>query len=495
MRLVFSRRRREIDYFRQNGVEVQYRQLQQLIGQLEGTELGRRYGISALDSYESFAGKVPLGDYLSMNKDILRTKNGEQNVLWPSEIKWFAQSSGTTDSKSKYIPVSEEGLKQSHLQGPKDVMAVFADNYPDSDIFLGKILTLGGSCRIERGGESAFTGDLSAILIENTPLWASTRRIPSVETALIPDFDLKVRRICEEAEGENISAFAGVPSWNLVLMQYVLEYTGKSNILEVWPAMELFVHGGVNFAPYREQYRKLFPSPDMKYMDTYNASEGFFAIGDMPERDDMLLMLDYGQFYEFVPVDSLNDASKVIPLEGVREGVNYAMIITTSGGLWRYMIGDTVEFTSTAPYRIRITGRTKLYINTFGEELMIANAEEAVVAACKATGAQITEFTAAPIYMEGRTKGAHQWIVEFSTEPSDRSVFITSLDTRLKELNSDYEAKRFADATLRMPVLTVAPEGTFLRWMEKRGKIGGQNKVPRLSDDRKFVEEILEMIN
>lgn len=458
-----------------------------------GTVLGREYGLTAKISTELFQQRVPITDYENFHEFIARTKSGEQNVLWPTPIKWFAKSSGTTDAKSKYIPVSQQGLRQSHMRGPRDVVGLYLATNPAAGILDGKTLTLGGSKKIEREGETAYSGDLSAILIENTPCPANFKRLPKPATALIPDFEEKVKRICEETVNRDVRAFAGVPSWNLVMLNKVLEYTGAKNLLEVWPDMELFMHGGMNFKPYREQYERLIPSSGMHYMETYNASEGFFAIADTPGRDDMLLMLDYGTFYEFIPVASLGDPTKAVTLEEVRTGVNYAMVITSSNGLWRYQIGDTVEFTSTSPYRIRITGRTKHYINAFGEEIVVDNAESAINAAAKATGAEIAEYTAAPIFMEGRTKGSHEWVVEFRKKPDSLERFTHELDIALQSLNSDYEAKRFKDTTLMPPRVSAVRPGTFMQWMGTKGKIGGQNKVPRLFNDRTFVEELLKI--
>jgi hypothetical protein len=422
-----------------------------------------------------------------------RARMGEKNVLWPGETRWFAKSSGTTDAKSKYIPVTRQSLWQCHLKGPQDCIAFNVTKYPDTRVYGGKTLTLGGSRRIEREGENALTGDLSAILIENTPSAANLWRVPETKTALIPDFEEKVERICAECARKDVRSLAGVPSWNLVMLRRMLEYTGAKNLLEIWPNLELFVHGGVNFSPYKEVYHELIPSSGMHYMETYNASEGFFGIAD-DFGDDMLLMLDYGMFYEFLPVADLNDPSKAVPLEEVRTGVNYAVIISSSGGLWRYLIGDTVVFTSVSPYRIRISGRTKHYINAFGEEIIVDNAEKAIRAACDATGAEVTEYTAAPVYMDLENKGMHQWVIEFSRLPDDPTAFARALDQTLMDVNSDYEAKRFKDSTLYPPVITPVPQGTFMRWMEERGKTGGQNKVPRLANDRKYVDEIFNLI-
>ncbi len=489
--LITRGRREEIDHFRRHPVEVQHSQLEYLLEMGANTVYGQQFGMGTVQNIEQFQARVPVAGYEHFSPLIHRTMMGEHGLLWPTDIRWFARSSGTTDNRSKYIPVTDEGLEDCHFQGPRDVMGLYVGNFPDSNAFSGKTLTLGGSRKVIEQGTGAKTGDLSAILIENMPRWLQWRREPSLETSLLPDFDEKVERICQESLSENVTSFAGVPSWNLVMMNRILDYTGKRHLHEVWPEMELFMHGGMNFAPYREQYKKLFPDPRMKYMETFNASEGFFAVADQPGSGDMLLMLDYKIFYEFLPVDSLDDHSKAVPLEGVHTGENYAMIITSSNGLWRYLIGDVVEFTSVEPYRIRIAGRTRNYINVFGEELMIDNAEAAVSRACQATGAGVSEYSAGPVYMQGRGKGAHQWVIEFTDRPFDIELFSRTLDMVLREVNSDYDAKRTGDATLRAPVITAVPQGTFMEWMKLNGKVGGQNKVPRLSNDRKMVEELL----
>ena len=488
-----AQRRRAIDHFVEHPHPVQQRVLRQLLRQAAGTEYGRQYDFASIDSSERYAERLPLVEYDALRGHIDRMRAGESDVLWPGVVQWFAKSSGTTSTKSKFIPVTGEGLRKCHMQGPLDVACMVAHTYPQTRVFGGKTLTLGGSRQLVSTHAAAVEGDLSAILIEHTPWFARNFRVPRPETALIPNFEQKVEAICRETVGQRVTAFAGVPSWNMVMLKKVLQYTGKRNVLEVWPDMELFTHGGMNFKPYRDAYRELFPSPQMKYMDTYNASEGFFAIQDDPVSDDMLLMLDYGVYYEFLPLSSQDDASTAVPLEGVRPGVNYAMVISSCNGLWRYQIGDTVEFTSTTPYKIRITGRTRLFINAFGEEVIIDNAERAMQAACEATGASVAEYTAAPIYMTAQSKGAHQWIVEFRTPPDSVEHFTDALDRALQQLNSDYEAKRFRDTTLSRPQLSVVAEGTFYRWMKQRGKEGGQNKVPRLSNDRSYVEQLLEL--
>ena len=494
IRLFYTPRLHAIDRFMRRPAETQQRQLEKLLDKAARTEFGREHDFGSIRTADAFRRNVPVVEYEDFRRYIDRIRSGERNVTWPTEIRWFAKSSGTTSTKSKFIPVSEEGLHGCHMRGPLDVAGLFARLYPDSRVFSGKTLTLGGSRRLVNTGGTALEGDLSAILIENTPRLGKRIRVPRPETALIPDFERKVEAICRETVGRNVTAFAGVPSWNLVMLNKVLEHTGKNDILEVWPNMELFTHGGMNFTPYREQYRKIIPSDRMKYMETYNASEGFFAIQDDPASDAMLLMLDYGVYYEFLPVRNLDDPSKAIPLEGVRTGVNYAMIVSTSNGLWRYLIGDTVEFVSTDPYKIHITGRTRHFINAFGEEIIIDNAEAALHAACLATGAQISDYTAGPVYMDDNSKGSHQWIVEFSVPPSEPERFSDELDRALQRINSDYEAKRFRDTTLLRPKLTVAPRGTFYRWMKNRGRAGGQNKVPRLCNDRTYLDQLTELL-
>lgn len=489
--LYFSQRLREIDRFRRHPAAVQEQQLRYLLANGVKTEFGHDVGMNGIASPEQFRERVPLYDYETIKEFIDRTRRGERNVLWPEEARWFAKSSGTTDAKSKFIPVTMAGMRRCHMRGPKDIMALYCHLYPSTNVVNGKMLTLGGSKKIEREGDTMLSGDLSAILIENTPAIANILRIPDKKTALIPDFDEKVRIISEQSTRQDVRSFTGVPSWNLVMLNKVLEYTGKDNILDVWPRMELFVHGGMDFRPYEAQYRKIIPSAEMRYMETYNASEGFFAIAEEPGRSDMLLMLDYGTYYEFLPTDRLGDPNAAIPLEGVRTGVDYAMIITNCNGLWRYMIGDTVRFISTDPYTIKITGRTKHYINAFGEEIVIDNAETAMQEACRATGAQVSEYTAAPVYMEGRSKGAHEWIIEFRKAPGDREAFRTALDNGLQRVNSDYEAKRYKDTTLYAPKITEVAGGTFEGWLRAQGKAGGQNKVPRLYNDRTYADELL----
>lgn len=488
VRAIFSMRLREIEDFRHNGCQVQDKQLKNLLKGAEGCKYLQQYSVK---SREDFYRKLPIVTYEELSPYIEQILKGEENVLWNTATRWFAKSSGTTNDKSKYIPITSESLNECHYRAAKDIMAIFCDNYPDSNALSGKSLTLGGSHRIARQDGAVLCGDLSAILIENTPQWFSYKRLPQKETALLADFEEKVSRICQETTHQKVTNFAGVPSWNLVLMNKILEYTGKNNIHEIWPEMSLFVHGGINFTPYREQYQKIFPDQRMCYMETYNASEGFFAMQDDPNDTSMLLMLDIGIYYEFIPLSTLYDHSTIIPLEGVKKGVNYAMVISTNGGLWRYIIGDTVEFTSLAPYKIKITGRTKQFINAFGEELIVDNAERALEIACRETQAKIREYTVAPIFMEGNQKGGHQWLIEFLQPPTDLAKFTTYLDKTLQDLNSDYDAKRHHNTTLNEPLVTIATQNTFYRWLNSKGKVGGQNKIPRLSNDRKIIESIL----
>ncbi len=475
LRGVLSYRERAVDHFRRQPHEVQVRQLRELLRLGRDTLFGRRYDMSAIRSVEQFQSRVESFDYESFKPYVERMVAGERDVTTRGRVRLFARSSGTTSDRSKYIPVTKRSLWGNHTLGTRDVAALYAAAYPDSKVLDGKTLTLGGSCVRENGN---LVGDLSALLIHEMPLVSGWFRAPGIRTAIIPDFWQKAEAICRECAAQNITAFAGVPSWNLALMRKVLEYTGKENLKEVWPNLELFAHGGVEFAPYRASFRELIPSDDMHYMETYNASEGFFAIADDPSRDDMLLMLDYGTFYEF------RDGERVVPLEGVECGVAYAMLISSTNGLWRYEIGDKVEFTSTNPYRIRFAGRTRQYINVFGEELIVDNADHALTVACRRTGAVVSEYTVAPCYMDIDHRGAHEWLVEFEREPRSMELFAETLDAELRAVNSDYDAKRHT--TLERQRVEPVARGTFIEWLRSRGK----NKVPRLVNDRHVIEEI-----
>jgi hypothetical protein len=484
----------QMDLFRKYPAEVQQDTFQKLITRAAGTEWGKRYHFKSFSGISDFQAGVPIQTYEDVKPFVDRLRQGEQNLLWPGEIKWFAKSSGTTNDKSKFIPVSKESLEECHFRGGKDVLALYCQNNPETTIFKGKGLTLGGSHRIDNFNNQSFYGDLSAILIENLPFWTEFIRTPSQEVALMEKFEEKLERIAQESIRENVTSIAGVPSWNLVMLKYILGYTGKRNILEVWPGLELFIHGGVSFTPYREQFRKIIPSENMHYLEAYNASEGFFAIQDDPGNQDMLLMLDYGIFYEFIPVDQVDAPHPVaLTIEEVERDTQYAIVISTNSGLWRYMIGDTVKFTSLYPHKIIISGRTRHFINVFGEEVIVDNADKALRIACDKTGTEITEYTAAPVYMSDTRQGAHEWLIEFTHPPEDLDYFTTLLDHALMSINSDYEAKRYRNMTLDKPIVHQALPGTFYRWLQVKGKLGGQYKVPRLSNERKYLEELMEM--
>ena len=480
LRAWFSQRERAIDHFRRHPVRTQQRMLQQLLHRGRQTAFGRQYGLDRVHTPDEFAARVPVSDYETFKPWIGRMFAGEKDVTAPGRVMLFARSSGTTSDRSKYIPVTRESVWSNHTRGMRDVATVFAAGHPRTRVFEGKTLTLGGSCCREGGN---LVGDLSALLICQTGFWSGWFRAPRRTTAIMPDFDAKARAICRECVGEPITSFAGVPSWNLALMRRVLDFTGKSNLMEVWPRLELFAHGGVEFAPYRRSFEALIPSAEMHYMETYNASEGFFALADDLSRDDMLLMLDYGTYFEF------RDGACIVPLEGVVPGRSYTMLVTSNNGLWRYEVGDRVEFTSTDPYRIRFAGRTKQYINVFGEELIVDNAERALAGACAETGAVVAEYTVAPCYMSLHERGAHEWIVEFDREPGAPEVFARTLDQRLRALNSDYDAKR--QTTLEPLRLRPVARGTFFAWMRARGK----NKVPRLVNDRHVAEDVVRFVS
>ena len=488
------KRRSEIELFKKYPFDVQNEALNKLLKRAKNTEWGKKYDYATLNNITEYQKRVPIQDYDDIKKYVYRLRNGETNLLWPGEIKWFAKSSGTTSDKSKFIPVSKEALEDCHFRGGKDMLAIYMQNFPDSKLFSGKSLSLGGAHQINNFSNDSYYGDLSAILIQNIPFWAEFSRTPDQSIALMDEWEEKIELMAKSTVKENVVSIAGVPSWTLVLLKRILEITGKENILEVWPKMELFIHGGISFNPYREQFKLLIPKPDMYYLETYNASEGFFAIQDNPNSDDMLLLLDIGIFYEFIPVDNMdNKYSEIVPLEGVELGVNYAIVISTNGGLWRYMIGDTVVFTSKFPYKIKISGRTKHFINAFGEEVIIDNAEKAIQAAARKTKSIILEYTAAPIYIDSNSKGAHEWLIEFEKEPDDIEYFTNILDNSLKSLNSDYEAKRYKNITMELPHVKIVKRGTFYMWLKETGKLGGQHKVPRLANHRQFIEQILEI--
>ena len=473
--------------------EVQNELLKKLLQKARDTEIGEQYDFASINSYEDFAARIPLQQYEDFEPQIERSRRGEANIFWPTPIKWFAKSSGTTNAKSKFIPVSDESLEKCHYAAGKDMLCMYLNNNPNSQLFSGKSLRLGGSKELYRHNGTQF-GDLSAILIDNMPFWAEFSSTPSNEVSLMSNWEVKMPAIVQETINENVTSLAGVPSWMLVLLNNALEEAGRENLFEIWPNLEVYFHGGVNFLPYADQYQKILPSSSFRYFEIYNASEGFFAIQDSNDSKELLLMLDYGVFYEFIPMDSYGSSEeKVIPLSEVEEGKNYAVVITTNAGLWRYKIGDTVRFTSLNPYRIKITGRTKHHINVFGEELIIENADEALKRASLQTNAEIVDYTAAPIFMQDKEKGAHEWVIEFKTPPQDFNFFIECLDTHLQNINSDYEAKRFNNMTLNPPKVHIARKNLFYDWLKKNDKLGGQHKIPRLSNRRSYVEELLEM--
>ena len=493
VRHLFARRWRELEHHQTGGELLQRKVLQHLLSTARDTEYGQQHGFATTKGYEDFVKLNPVNTYEELKDQIDRMRHGESDVLWPGRVKWYAKSSGTTNDKSKFIPVSDEGLQKIHYAGGYDSVAVYLRNNPQSRMFDGRGLILGGSHASNYNLPGSLVGDLSAILIENINPLVNLVRVPKKETALLADFEEKRDRIAREAMTKNVTNISGVPSWMLSVLNRMMELTGKTHLEEVWPNLEVFFHGGVAFTPYRKQYEQLITTPNMHYMETYNASEGFFGLQDDPTDKSMLLMLDYGVFYEFQELAGETGEGAIVPLWGVEKDKNYAMLISTSCGLWRYKIGDTIRFTSVKPYKFIISGRTKSFINAFGEELIVDNAEQGLAYACEQTGAEVLEYTAAPVFMDANAKCRHQWLIEFSKEPDDYQVFADLLDRRLQEVNSDYEAKRYKNITLQPLELIVARPGLFNDWMKLRGKLGGQNKVPRLSNERKHIEELLSL--
>lgn len=493
--LYLERRYRQIEYFMQHPVEVQERLFRELIDQGLETSYGRENGLDRVMNQNDYAKIIPLTTYDQLKPYIDRMMLGEADVLWPGKINWFSKSSGTTSDKSKFIPVSQVNLKNGHIKGSWDVVTLLYHTKPESKVFAEKNLVMGGTLnKFEANPETTF-GDISAIMLQNMPAIGRPFYTPDFETALLPNWDEKIERMVKICSKQNITMFGGVPTWTIVLFRKILEYTGKSNILEVWPNVQTYVHGGVAFGPYREQFKKFIPKDDFNYIEVYNASEGYFAIQDDLDVSDMLLLLDNGNYYEFIPMSDFDQENPVaIPLADVKTGVNYALVVTTTSGLWRYQPGDTIIFTSTNPYKIRITGRTSHFINVFGEEIMVSNTDKALMLACKEFGATVSDYMVAPVFIEGEEgKGGHEWAIEFVQAPSDKKVFAERLDIHLQNVNSDYEAKRYKDMALLQLKLNALPSGTFQKWMRKRGKVGGQNKVPRLSNERKYLEQILEI--
>ncbi len=490
-----KKRVHQIELFKKYPLEVQLEWFERLLNEGRETAFGQEHGFEDITTLEEFKKAVPVRNYDDFKPYIERLRGGEQGVLWPTRVKWYAKSSGTTSAKSKFIPVTVEALEDCHYKGGKDLLAMYFDNYADAKPYSGKSLVMGGSSTLHEDSEDCYTGDLSAIIIKNLPMWVELKRTPSRDIALMDNWEEKIEVMAKATMNEDVVMIAGVPSWTLVLLKRIMEIKGVDNILKVWPNLELFMHGGVSFKPYRAQFERIIPKQGMHYIESYNASEGFFGIQDRLVADDLLLMLDYGIFYEFVPLDQLGvPFPKTLQLGEVELGKNYAIVITTNAGLWRYLVGDTLRFTSTYPFRIQVSGRTRLFINAFGEELIIDNAETAMAKACQETGARVSDYTASPVFMSDTETGGHEWLVEFEKAPPNLELFIDHLDAALKEVNTDYAAKRTANLTLRRPVVRPMAHGTFYDWLKSKGKIGGQHKVPRLCNDRTHVEEILAFI-
>ena len=492
---LMKKRIHQIDLFRKYPLEVQNEMLEKLLKTASNTEWGKLYNYSTIDTYQLFKSKVPLQEYEDIKPWVERLMGGEQNLLWSTETKLFAKSSGTTSDRSKLIPVTKEALEECHQKGGKDLIALYYENHPSAKLYKGKHLVIGGSAEMNPLSEESYFGDLSAIIMKTLPWWAEIKRTPSKEIALMNQWEDKIEQIARKTISEDVCILVGVPSWTMVVANKILEITGKKNLKEVWPNLELFMHGGVSFDPYREEFKKLIPDTSMNYVESYNASEGFFGIQDFPDNSDLLLMLDYGIFYEFIPMENYQgkNSENTIDLSDVELNKNYALVISTNAGLWRYIIGDTIKFTSKIPYRFKITGRTKSFINVFGEELIVDNAENAIAEACKKTDAQIRDYTACPVYMEGSSRGKHEWLIEFVKKPTDLNRFKLLLDENLRNLNSDYDAKRSNNMVLDFPEIRIVDQGVFDSWLKLKGKLGGQNKVPRLSNSREYVEEIMKL--
>ncbi|PWH85808.1 GH3 auxin-responsive promoter family protein [Brumimicrobium oceani] len=491
---IIKKRIHQIDLFRMHPVEVQKEWFERLILSGRKTVFGKQYGFDDINHYDEFKRLVPLQDYDNVKEWVEREVAGEEDVLWPGETQWFAKSSGTTSDRSKFIPVTKDSLEECHYKGGKDLLAIYYSQFPNTKLYKGKHLVVGGTAEQNKLRPDSYTGDLSSIILKNLPWWVEIKRIPSRETALMSEWEEKIEKLAEETMYEDVSSISGVPSWTLVLMNRILEKSGKTDIREVWPNLELFMHGGVSFKPYEKEFNRIIPHQDMHYIESYNASEGFFGIQD--ELDgDLLLMLDYGIFFEFIPMNAYKGTASetVIGLKDIELNKNYALVISTNGGLWRYILGDTVKFTSIKPYRVKVTGRTKHFINVFGEEVIVDNTDNAIRVACEKTHALLKDYTACPVYMEEGKQGGHEWIVEFNKEPDNMEEFSQILDDTLRELNSDYDAKRTKNLTLNFPIVHKAEPNLFENWLKSKGKLGGQHKVPRLSNDRKILEEVLKL--
>ena len=482
-----------IDAWRNNPLDAQREVLQDLVTSAQYTEFGRKYNFSQLFNVRAFKEAVPIHEYDDLKPYIERIMNGEQNLLWNTPVYWFAKSSGTTSEKSKFIPVSDESLQDGHYKAAKDVLTLYYHFNPESELLTGKGLVIGGSHNINPLNNEAQYGDLSAVLLQNTPFWGHWLRTPDLSIALMDEWESKIEKLAAVTIKENVTSISGVPTWTLVLFKRILEITGKKTIAEVWPSLELYMHGGVSFTPYKEQFQKMI-GKNIHYLEMYNASEGFFAAQDIPGQEGMLLFVDHGTFMEFMPVQEYGKKEpQTISLQDVETGKNYALIISTNGGLWRYLLGDTIQFTSLEPFRVKVTGRLKHYMNAFGEEVIVDNTDRAIAIASEKTGAVVNDYTAAPVYFSSSSNGGHEWLVEFEKDPSSLEIFTNELDTALKSINSDYEAKRYKDIALRMPLIHRMKKGTFTGWLRSKGKLGGQHKVPRLSNERKLLEEILQM--
>ncbi len=483
-----------IEQWIQNPIAAQREVLQDLITHAQFTEIGRKYGLNNLFNVRDFKKAVPIHSYEDLKPCIEKLMLGEQNLLWNTPVNWFAKSSGTTSDKSKFIPITEESLNDCHFQGSKDVLSMYYNLNPDSDLLTGKGLLIGGSHQINHLNEEVHYGDLSAVLFQNTPVWANWIRTPELSIALMDEWESKIEAIAQQTIHEDVTSMSGVPTWTMVLIKRILEITGKQTLKEVWPNLELYLHGGVSFTPYKEQFKQLIGG-DITYLNVYNASEGFFAAQNDPTDDGMLLFLEHGIFYEFMPVEEYGKAEpKTIGLKDVEVDKNYALVISTNGGLWRYLVGDTIAFTSLYPFKIRVTGRLKHYINAFGEELIVDNTDKAIAIASEKCNVVVNDYTAAPIYFSDNSNGAHEWLIEFENNPANLNEFAYELDCALKNLNSDYEAKRHKDIALRMPVIHAVQKTVFTNWLRSKGKLGGQHKIPRLSNERVYIEEMKTMI-
>lgn len=484
-----------IEQWMADPVSAQYAVWQDLLAAGQYTEFGRRHNFSQIQSLADYKKAVPIKGYDDVKNYIERMMHGEENLLWNTPVAWFAKSSGTTSDKSKFIPISEESLKDNHYKASKDVLSLYYTSHPESDLLTGKSLVIGGSHQINQYNEDVQYGDLSAVILQNSPFWSNWIRTPDLSIALMDEWEAKIEALAKSTIQENVTSMAGVPTWLIVLLKRILEITGKANIKQVWPSLELYMHGGVSFVPYRQHFEKLIGAP-INYMEMYNASEGFFAAQDDSAAEGMLLMCDHGIFFEFMPASEFDkEVPETIQLDEVEVGKNYAPVITTNGGLWRYLLGDTIQFTSLNPFRIRVSGRIKHFINAFGEEVIVDNTDNAVSIACQKTSVAVTDYTAAPVYFSDEGNGAHEWLIEFEKEPESLAAFVAEMDAALKSINSDYEAKRYKDIALRLPEVKAVPKGTFNAWLASKGKLGGQHKVPRLSNDRTTLEEIKRFVS